>query len=214
PKGSRISRSHIDGLQRSVSEASSSLSIPYVEDGGCHGSMKMVDTILEHLRKQCGEGNADEVLEVVDPDQIPSLDSEKKYVIMATLPHFRSPAVSSPSLVDRDAELNALSQSDEIVSGIVEKVKRGSEGDFLLVYAGSAPAKKTLHKRADGSTNSTTPFNKRPLFQRFIFFNDATFAGIFIMTILIAVLLTGLNAIAALQTPTRFESLKPKVATK
>ncbi|KAI8907992.1 hypothetical protein EDD86DRAFT_247942 [Gorgonomyces haynaldii] len=64
-----------------------------------------------------------------------------------------------------------------------------------------------LEKRA---VKTDVPYSKRPIFEKYVFYNPALLMAIFGTFIVLGVLVFSVNMLSGLQTPTRFDTVKQK----
>ncbi|KAJ3042016.1 hypothetical protein HDV00_008308 [Rhizophlyctis rosea] len=186
---SRLSTS-LPFLKRAVSDAASSVEVPYVS--GAHG---VPTSVVDGVSSVCQEGNGKQVvvIPIEDDTQLPALEEGASYIFTTTLPSFRFSG----------AETDAMSKSDHIIADIMAKIQAITE-DWVAMYTSAGPV-VVLHKRAD-TTATTTPYSKRSVFQKYVFFNSALFMCIGAIAPIIIIGLIGVKMLTTLQTPDRFDN--------
>ncbi|KAJ3051810.1 hypothetical protein HK097_007176 [Rhizophlyctis rosea] len=191
---SRLSPS-LPYLRSAVSDSATALEIPYVS--GAHSVPQSVVDGVTNLCKESGDvvrdGEKVLVVHLEEGAELPALEDGNRYIFTTTLPAFRASG----------SESDAMSHTDRIIKTIMTKVKAAT-GDWVALYTSSGLA-APLHKRQDAPQESTVPYSKRSIFQKYSFFNQALFMCIAASVPLVIIGLIGARMLTSLQVPDRFE---------
>ncbi|KAJ1539636.1 hypothetical protein HK405_012629 [Cladochytrium tenue] len=160
-----------------------SVKIPFVE-----GDMSL-SRVLDSLSK-CGELA---VLPMSDDASVKrDLPEDKNgLVYVATLPPF-------------DGSVAKAAANDASLDKWVARL-RSQTDDVQIIFASPLVKSRLARRATSSSSNTTIPFAKQPILQKYIFFNSGLFEAIVALVLLISIVLFGVNALTSLQTPTKFE---------
>jgi hypothetical protein len=84
-----------------------------------------------------------------------------------------------------------------------EKLGKLLQKDYMVVVKQSKAPLLHVQKR---QLDTTKPYSKRSLFQKYTFFNAGIFMGLFSMFIVALISYYAMGMLLGLQTPTRFET--------
>ncbi|KAJ1552474.1 hypothetical protein HK405_011191 [Cladochytrium tenue] len=120
------------------------------------------------------------------------------------LPEDKNGLVYIATLPPFDGSVAKAAANDASLDKWVARL-RSQTDDVQIIFA-SPLVKSRLSRRAtSSSSNTTVPFAKQPILQKYIFFNSGLFEAIVALVLLISIVLFGVNALTSLQTPTKFE---------
>ncbi|KNC96985.1 uncharacterized protein SPPG_07802 [Spizellomyces punctatus DAOM BR117] len=179
-------------LKRSVDSAPSSLKISFV------AAANDVKDVVEHIQDACQKaGQEAVVLKIGEDGSVPDLSDGKSYILVASLKPLRAASAAE--------HVETMTENDNVIDKVLTDITKLEQDDWTAVFTGvSNPS--TLRKRATQAT--PLPWSKRPIFQKYVFFNQGLFMCIFAMVPLVIIGLLGVRIISSIQTPTRYETKK------
>lgn len=182
PENTFVSIAHLDSSDTNPSSVSSSqLLIKSIEK-----SCKSV--ILEKIN------SLDDLISVINSSTQDEEGDPLTRILLITLEPFKH---------HNNLERVVLKKNDDFLRQVSNSLPL--QHTFMLT---GGPSPRKLEKRAAPITAAPKfiPFEKRTIFQKYVFFNTGILASLFIILILITILLAAVMSVASLQTPTRFES--------
>jgi hypothetical protein len=142
--------------------------------------------------------------------------STQKATLVHALP---SKPVTSPTLVVLDWTRASLDSSSATQDFVQKLLKESPSADIYWIplapsFSETLDIQLVLQKRQQQqlpTSNSTwkyfnVPYSKRPLFQKYVFFNEALFMALLPMAIILLISYFGVRLLSGIQSPTQFDS--------
>ncbi|KAI9098072.1 hypothetical protein DFS34DRAFT_96893 [Phlyctochytrium arcticum] len=183
-------------LRRSVDEAADNTAVSFV------AASQSLQDVVNEIQRVCREGKGVEaiVLEVADAP-VPDLNDGQTYIIRVVL--------SSVNALTLPEQLRVQAENDGVVAGILSNIQSIVKDDWAAVLTSSS--RRTLYTRAEKllpRANSTLPWSKRSIFQKYVFFTPGLFMTLFAIAPVIIIALLGVTILSGVQSPNKIEAPK------
>ncbi|KAJ3217525.1 hypothetical protein HDU67_007776 [Dinochytrium kinnereticum] len=178
----------LKNVQLASKIAKSTLSVPYV-----FGADGLTDEITEALMTKCDMTLQD----VAATDKELVVEEGKTTIFRTRLPNFKGRSDMT--------EAEAIAVNDKLFGQLTDSL-RDISNEYLIVFTSGTSSRHLARRKNSEKKPTNVPFAKRAFLTKYIIFNTGIFEGSIALVLVSLVSLIGINALSAIQGPTKFET--------